>query len=123
MNTAIQLPKERVDLLAPADLEDYLLGHGWHEDGSGSAVHVGKFRYDADPEVAVLVPRDRAFVDYAVRVGDVLQTLAVLERRPIWEILEALLAQRSRVVANGPAVRPPKATDSPSASRGKKDPS
>jgi hypothetical protein len=93
MNTAVQLPKERVELLAPADVEAYLLAHGWEEDRSGSSAQGGMFRCGSDQDVTALVPRDRGLLDYAVRVGDVLHTLAVLEQRPIWEMLEALLAQ------------------------------
>jgi hypothetical protein len=110
MNTAIQLPKERVALLDPSDIEGYLLTHGWEEDPSGSPAQVGRFRYGPDPRVTALVPRDRGFLDYAVRLGDVLHTLAVLERRPIWEVLETLLARRTSPASNGPTDPRPKTT-------------
>ena len=103
MNTAIQLPKEQVALLDPLDVEHYLVTHGWEEDPGGSAAQVGTFRYGLEPKATVLVPRDRSFLDYAVRLGDILHTLAVLERRPIWEVLETLLARRAGLPANGPA--------------------
>jgi hypothetical protein len=121
MNTSVQLPKERVELLEAADVEAYLLAHGWEEEPSDSAAKVGTFRYGPDREITVLVPRDRAFGDYALRVGDVLQTLAVLQQRPIWEVLEALLAQRARPTANGPAGRRAKTKDGAPAPKGQKD--
>jgi hypothetical protein len=94
MNPAVQLPKERVALLDPSDIEAYLLGHGWEEDRSGPAGQVGTFRYGSDREVMVRVPRDRGFRDYALRVGDVLHTLAILERRPIRDVLETPVARK-----------------------------
>jgi hypothetical protein len=94
MTPALQLPKERVTLLDPGDVEAYLLVHNWEEDASTSSPTIAVFRYGPSSEVAVEVPRDRGFLDYALRVGDVLQTLAVVERRKVWEVLEDLLALR-----------------------------
>jgi hypothetical protein len=120
MKTVFQLPKGRVELLEPADVQTYLLAHGWEEEPSGSPAPVGTYRYGPDREVTVLVPRDRAFGDYALRIGDVLHTLAVLANRPIWEMLDALLAQHARPAANGSAIRRTKTKDGPPATRGKK---
>jgi hypothetical protein len=95
MNPTLRLPRERVAALQPADLETYLLAHGWEEDDAMSSAQVGRFRYRRQPDVTVRVPRDRDFLDYAVRVGDVLQTLAVVERRPAWEVLDRRLPPRT----------------------------
>jgi hypothetical protein len=91
------------------------------EDRSGSTAQVGTFRYGSGSKATVRVPRDRGFLDYALRVGDVLHTLAVLERRPSWEVLEALLARRPAVAANGPVARERKTAGRPPAPRVKKD--
>jgi hypothetical protein len=99
------LPKERVAALAPRDVEAYLLGHGWEADQAASSSQAGAFRYEPAPGVAVLVPRDRAFLDYALRVGDVVQTLAAVEGRTAWEVLEELSSRRSELSPNGPGVR------------------
>ncbi len=112
MTPASQLPKEQVALLAPADVEGYLLTHDWAENPAASSAKVGTFCYRPSPEVAVMVPQDRGFLDYALRVGDVLQTLAVVERRKVWEVLEDLLAHRqpsSRNGAEGSELDTPKA--------------
>jgi hypothetical protein len=101
MTAALQLPKERVTLLDPADVGTYLLAHDWEEDRAAASVKVRAFRYRPSPDIAVLVPRDRGFRDYALRVGDVLQALAVVERRKAWEVLEDLLAHRQAPVRNG----------------------
>jgi hypothetical protein len=84
-----------------------LLAHGWEEDDAASSAQVGAFRYRRQPDVAVLVPRNRDLLDYAVRIGDVLQTLAVVERRPAWEVLDNLSARRPPSLPNGaPAANP-----------------
>jgi hypothetical protein len=107
MNPTLRLPRERVAALLPADLEGYLLAHGWEEDGAASSAKVGVFRYLRQPDITALVPRDRHFLDYAVRVGDVLQTLAVVERRPTWEVLDYLSASLPPSLPNGaPAATP-----------------
>jgi hypothetical protein len=107
MNPTLRLPRERVAALQPADLEAYLLAHGWEEDDAASSAQAGAFRYRRQPDVTVLVPRDRDVLDYAVRVGDVLQTLAVVERRPAWEVLDNLSASRPPSLPNGaPAANP-----------------
>jgi hypothetical protein len=101
MTPTLQLPKEQVALLDAADVEAYLLGHDWQEDPGASSSKVGTFRYRPSPEVVIRVPRDRAYLDYALRVGDVLQALAVVERRKAWEVMEDLLARRQVAPANG----------------------
>jgi hypothetical protein len=101
MTAALQLSQERVTLLDPADVQRYLLTHDWDEDRIASSAKVGAFRYRPSPEITVLVPRDRKFSDYALRVGDLLQTLAVIERRKAWEVLEDLLASRQTPPRNG----------------------
>jgi hypothetical protein len=101
MTPALQLPKERVALLDAADLEAYLLAHDWEEDATSSSAQVGTFRYRPSPEITVRLPRDRAFLDYALRVGDVLLTLAVVERRKAWEVLEDLSTLRQGSSRNG----------------------
>lgn len=121
MSPTVQLPKERVALLDPADIEGYLRTHGWVEDRGGSTAQVGRFQYGPDGDVTVRVPRDRGFLDYAMRVGDVLHTLAVVEHRPSWEVLETLLTRRPEIAANGPAAREPKPAGRAPAPRAKKD--
>jgi hypothetical protein len=103
MNPTLQLPKERVHALDPADVEAYLSAQGWKVDRQRSSPDVSVYHHPADLEAEILVPLDKGFIDYALRVGEVLQALAALERRTAWEVLEDLSAQRTRSSPNGTA--------------------
>lgn len=104
MNPSLRLPKDKVAALEPSDLEDYLRDRGWKPETDRSTPKVGAFRHAAEDGVEVLVPRDRQLGDYALRVGDVLQTLAVVERRTAWEVFEELWDRRQVAPPkNGPA--------------------
>lgn len=73
--------------MEPADLEAYLLARGWEADPQASTPEAGVFHFPADPTAEILLPRDRSFADYALRVSEMLQDLAVVERRTAWEVL------------------------------------
>jgi hypothetical protein len=107
---SLQLPKERVDVLDPAALESHLRTHGFQERSEASTARIGVYRHPAGPDEDVLVPRDKRFVDYALRVGEVLTALAVVEKRTAWQVLDELSACGGEVSANGPAPRPRKQT-------------
>lgn len=94
MNPTLRLPKERVLALDPADLQAYLLARGWKADRRASTPDAGVYHFPTDPAAEIVLPRDRGFVDYALRVGEVLQALAAVERRTAWEVLEDVLARR-----------------------------
>jgi hypothetical protein len=86
-----QLPKERVDALDPGRLEAYLSSHGWRERRGVLPPRVGAYRHATYPE-EVLLPRDKDFPDYALRVGEVLRGIATVEQRSLWEVLETFTA-------------------------------
>jgi hypothetical protein len=103
MNSDLRLPRERVAALEPADLKAYLLAHGWHVDRRTSSQDVGVYHRRGDRRAEILVPRDKGFLDYALRVGDVLQELAMVEGRTAWEVLDELSTGRPGSSPNGPA--------------------
>lgn len=103
MNPTLRLPKERVLALDPKDVEAYLLARGWQADPRASSPAVGTYRRADDAEAELLVPRDREFVDYALRLTEVLQAAAAAEHRTAWEVLEDLSAGSASSSANGPA--------------------
>jgi hypothetical protein len=121
MSSALQLPRERVLALDPANVEAYLVAHGWQVDPEVSSPEAGIYHLPADPQAEVIVPRDKGFADYALRVGEALRAVAVAECRKAWEVLEDLSRQQGMAPANGPATdqRRPKSP----APRGKRDPS
>jgi hypothetical protein len=105
MNPTLRLPKERLLALDPAQVEAYLLAHGWEADPRASSPEAGVYHSPADPEAEILLPCDRGLADYALRLGEVLQALASAERRTAWEVLEDLSARRADLSPNGPAPR------------------
>ena len=90
MHATLRLPKERLNTLETADVEAYLLAHGWEADPSTSSTEVGVYHFHADPPAEILLPRDKSFIDYALRMSELLQALAATERRTAWEVLEEL---------------------------------
>jgi hypothetical protein len=113
MNQTLQLVKERVLTLDPKVVEAYLQSHGWEEDARASSPEAGVYHLPGDTEAEVVVPRDRSLVDYALRLGEVLQALAAVEHRTAWEVLEDLLAPAADSSANSPAASPRGASPEP----------
>jgi hypothetical protein len=105
MNSTLRLPRERVLALNPADLEAYLLVHGWEADDRTSTPDVGVYHLTADPAVVIEVLRDKTFVDYALRVSELIAALAAVERRKAWEVLEDLQARQQGSSSNGASTR------------------
>jgi hypothetical protein len=121
MNRTLQLPKERVLALDPGEVEAYLLARGWEADGKASTSSAGVYHLPGDPEAEILVPRDRGFVDYALRLGEVLQALASTEHRTAWEVLEDLSARQPGSSPNGPATDQQGTRSGPSGTGTKRD--
>ncbi len=107
MNPTLRLPIDRVLALDPAAVEAYLLAQGWEADRQASSRQAGVYHLAAVPAAEVLLPRDRDFVDYALRLSEVLQALAAAERRTAWQVLEDLSARPAAAPANGPAASTP----------------
>ncbi|HKI32552.1 MAG TPA: hypothetical protein VKA46_11840 [Gemmataceae bacterium] len=121
MSSALQLPRERVLALDPATVEAYLLAHGWEVDPKVSSAEAGIYHLPSDPQAEIIVPRDKGFVDYALRIGEVLREVAVAQRRKAWEVLEDLSARQADVPVNGtPAGKRERGTGGP-ARRGKQN--
>jgi hypothetical protein len=97
------LPRARVVALEPATIEAYLQAHGWQRAAELSSPEAAIYHLPADPQAEVTVPRDQEVVDYALRVGEVLQAVAVAQRRTAWEVLEQLSVRQAEARPNGPA--------------------
>lgn len=121
MNPTLRLPNDRVLALDPAAVEAYLLAQGWEADRRASSRHAGVYHLPADPAAEILLPRDRDFVDYALRLSEVLQALAAAERRTAWQVLEDLSAQRTSASANGAAAATPAGRSGASAKGSNRD--
>jgi hypothetical protein len=88
--------------LDPATVEAYLTAHGWEVDAGTSSSEAGIYHLPSDPQAELIVPRDKDFADYALRIGEVLRDVAVAERRKAWDVLEDLSRQQAAAVGNGP---------------------
>jgi len=106
MNRTLRLPKERVLALDPAGVQDYLEKTGWEIDRQNSNVEAKVYHFPADPSLEILLPRDRSFADYALRLTEVLQTIGAIEGRTAWEVLEDFSGGPRPTSVNGPAVGP-----------------
>jgi hypothetical protein len=103
MNPTMQLPRDRVLALDPASVAAYLESHGWQADPRSSSGAVGVYRRADAPGAEILLPRDRSFADYALRLSEVLEALAATEHRKAWEVLDELFARRAGPPSpNGP---------------------
>lgn len=103
MNPTLRLPIDRVLALDPNAVEAYLLAQGWEADRKASSRQAGVYHLPADPTAEILLPRDRDFVDYALRLSEVLQALAAAERRTAWQVLEDLSTRQASGAPNGAA--------------------
>jgi hypothetical protein len=102
MNTTLRLPKQQLDGLSPAEVEAYLRARGWEADPALSSPEVGVYHRSGDPATEILVPRDKDLIDYALRLSEVVQALAAVERRTAWAVLDDLSGQRGPSSPNGP---------------------
>lgn len=90
MSTAPRLSKEQVAALQPGDVTAYLQTRGWRplsseHEGSGTVFQHPSFR-----GVELLVPSDQRLGDYAVRMAEVIVSLARVEDRTATQVLREL---------------------------------
>src|SRR5438552_8976744 len=113
MISPLWLPKDKVGALRADDVEPYLITHGWLQDSSKSSADVGVFYFPSEPDATVFLPRRRDFGDYVFRMADVVVMVAVVEQRPVWEVLSDLSTIRTgaRGTSNGPQRGPDTASD------------
>ncbi|WP_405556821.1 hypothetical protein OHV08_23530 [Streptomyces canus] len=109
MTTITDAEFEEVAGLAPGVVRRYLSGKGWsaERDLSGAELWEWKPQDEPGPPYELLVPMQRRR-DYAGRVADILETLAVVEARPPGAILREMRLppvdwQFLRLVPPGPS--------------------
>ena len=105
MITGIRLPQDQLLALRLEDVQLYLESRRWHVDsakGNGLATYYRNDEAKAD----ILLPRDRDLADYTERMADMLLTLAAVENRTVWEILNDVSgppADVLRIAIGGPS--------------------
>jgi hypothetical protein len=113
------LPRDRILALDIAKIAAYLAAHGWKQDPELSSPEAAIYQLAADPQAEIILPLDRNLVDYALRLGEVLQTLALAERRTAWELLEQFSVRQAGAPSNGAVAGKRKTAKSTVAGRGK----
>jgi len=98
---SLRLPKERVQTLDPETLEKYLMAHGWEADKQASSAEVGVYHSPAESEEEIRLPLSKGFIDYALRIGEVLEVVATAQKRTAWEVLEDVSARQAGSCLNG----------------------
>ena len=87
--------QESLDLLAlqPLEVAAWLRAHGWskHHDLPGNSGSVWR-RTIGDVTHEVMLPLDRGWSDFRLRLGDLLETLVEVEGRATSELFNELLA-------------------------------
>ncbi|TET23817.1 MAG: hypothetical protein E3J71_01005 [Candidatus Stahlbacteria bacterium] len=91
MRVSIRDPKvlQEVD---PQDLLIYLDAHGWKESESSIIGKAAWILKRDEEEFEVLVPLDKSYRDYAMRISDALKVLEVVEDRSQIDILKDIQA-------------------------------
>ncbi|HEX2225078.1 MAG TPA: hypothetical protein VHN15_12825 [Thermoanaerobaculia bacterium] len=96
MNAAIQ-DRQMLLSLSPLDVAAYLRTHGWEETAKDSRSSQWVLRREGG-EIEVLLPHDREFRDYRLRMGELLQALELAEQRPRLQILADIAAVHFDVI-------------------------
>jgi len=98
MSLTLKLPRDQVEALRPRDVQLYLVGRGWVADTAESSPDATLFRHPNMGDVEVLLPLRRDLGDYTLRMTEVIQALAAVERRPLFQVLNELSGPPSDVL-------------------------
>lgn len=90
MSASLQLPSDQLGALRAEDVQLYLASHSWKRDESASTKLGNIYRYPSLPDAEAVVPARRDLADYVERMGDLVQMLAAVEERKVWQVLSDL---------------------------------
>ena len=98
MSSTVPLPRNQVEALCSRDVQFYLASRGWVADpGDSPPGALVWHRYDR-PGAEVLLPSRRDLADYTLRMADVVQAIAAVEGRTLFEVLGDLSGPPSDVL-------------------------
>ncbi len=92
MSSIMQLPSDQLAALRAEDVQLYLASHGWKRDNAFSTDQGNVYRYPALEDAEAMLPGRRELVDYVERMADIVQMLAAVEERNVWQVLADLSA-------------------------------
>jgi hypothetical protein len=98
MTSTLRLPRNQVEALRPRDVQLYLVSRGWVADPAESSSDATLFHHPDMGDAEILLPLRRDFGDYTLRMADVVQALALVERHPVFEMLNELSGPPSDVL-------------------------
>jgi hypothetical protein len=90
MNHSMHLPLDQIAALRADDVQLYLASHGWKRDDASSTSLGSVFHFPALPDAEALLPNRRDLADYVDRMADIVEMLAAVEERPVWQVLSDL---------------------------------
>lgn len=85
------LERELIQNISPAKIETYLTYKGWAKIKEVEGVaSLWDYRYNNNEKITLLLPLDRDFADFEIKIEDLLSTLAKFENRSEVAVLKAL---------------------------------
>ena len=98
MNGVLQLPPDQLAAVRAEDVQLYLSSHGWKRDDGSSTAQGSVYHYPGLRDAEVVLPGRRDLADYVQRVNDVVQMLAAVEERTLWQVLADLSAPPADII-------------------------
>jgi hypothetical protein len=98
MSAILQLPTDQFAALRAEDVQLYLSSHGWKRDDASSTAQAGVYHYPGLRDAEAIVPGRRNLADYAQRMKEVVQMLAAVEERKVWQILDDLSSSSADIL-------------------------
>ena len=90
MTAMTQPPFDQLAALRSEDVQLYLSSQGWRRDDASSTAQGNVYRFPALRDAEALLPARRDLADYTERMGDVVQMLAAVEERSVWQVMADL---------------------------------
>lgn len=100
MKASIQ-DKDILHSINPNELETFLRTRGWHRENFQPERFSIWVRHVQDKSFEVLIPLNRSYRDYSVRMAEVLRTLEKVENQTQFEVLSDIQTIRSDVIKIG----------------------
>ena len=90
MSEIFHLPADQLAALRAEDVQLYLSSHGWKRDDASSSAQGNIYHYPGLRDAEAIVPGRRDLADYVRRMEEVVQMLAAVEKRTVWQVLADL---------------------------------
>jgi hypothetical protein len=82
--------KQMLSVIEPLQMTAYVRSHGWNSVKSVPEKY-SRWILGNDTETEITIPASQDIADFPYRVGDVLQALSVIEKRPLLEVFQDIV--------------------------------